>query len=182
MKNPKLFARPIQTSDIPLICDYWMGASPAYLKSMGADYKKLPSRDQFKSMLEEQIKLPPEKQMGFATIWCLDDQPIGHCNINQIEYGDRAKMHLHIWNPELRLKGMGSQFVKLSLNIFFERFKLWHLYCEPYANNPAPNKTLTKVGFTYLKNYRTIPGSINFEQEVSRWYLSRVRFLELKSL
>jgi hypothetical protein len=45
------------------------------------------------------------------------------------------------------------------------------LYCEPYALNPAPNKTLEKLGFKFLKTYTTIPGWINFEQEVNLWEL-----------
>ena len=60
----------------------------------------------------------------------------------------------------------------MTLPFFFENFKLKKLYCEPYALNAAPNKTLTKAGFNFVKKYSTIPGSISFEQEVNQWEMS----------
>jgi len=41
--------------------------------------------------------------------------------------------------------------------------------CEPYALNPAPNKILKKVGFTFIKIYETTPGWINFKQKVNQY-------------
>jgi len=73
-------------------------------------------------------------------------------------------MHLHLWNAASRKKGIGSQLVKMSLKYFFENLKLKRLFCEPYALNPAPNKTLEKTGFDFVKEYITIPGAFNFEQ------------------
>jgi RimJ/RimL family protein N-acetyltransferase len=60
-------------------------------------------------------------------------------------------MHLHLWYPDKRIKGMGVQLVKKSLPYFFNNLHLKTLYCEPYALNPAPNKTLPKVGFEFVK-------------------------------
>lgn len=36
--------------------------------------------------------------------------------------------------------------------------------CEPYALNPVSNKTVEKVGFTFIKQHISAPGSLNFEQ------------------
>ena len=72
---------------------------------------------------------------------------------------------------------MGRQLVKLSLPFFFNLLHLERIWCEPYALNPAPNRTLEKVGFSFVKRYTTIPGSLNFEQEVNRWVLEREDFL-----
>ena len=47
------------------------------------------------------------------------------------------------------------------------------LYCEPCAENPARNWVLSKTGFRFLKRYRTTPGLINFEREVSRYVIDR---------
>lgn len=81
-------------------------------------------------------------------------------------------MHLHLWNTNTRQKGIGTKLVKKSLPFFFNNLKLQTLYCEPYVLNIAPNKTLEKVGFKFDKKYITTPGSINFEQEVNRWFMS----------
>ncbi len=47
------------------------------------------------------------------------------------------------------------------------------LYCDPNAYNVAPNRTLQRAGFKYLKSYETVPGAINFRQPVTRWVLER---------
>ena len=44
---------------------------------------------------------------------------------------------------------------------------------EPYAQNPAPNRILSKVGFELIKTYDTTPGWISLHQTVNLWELSR---------
>jgi hypothetical protein len=51
--------------------------------------------------------------------------------------------------------------------------KLKRLFCEPYAFNVAPNRTLQKTGFKYLKTYMTVPGPLNYHQAVTRWVVER---------
>lgn len=93
-------------------------------------------------------------------------------------------MHLHLWNNSERKKGMGLNFVRRTLPEYFNNFKLKNLYCEPYAFNDAPNRTLGKIGFDFVRRYRTIPGYLNFEQEVNRWEMTLEKFnaLNLNSL
>ncbi len=61
----------------------------------------------------------------------------------------------------------------MSLPFFFKNLQLKNVFCEPYALNPAPNRTLEKVGFECLEEYVTVPGYLNFEQPVKRWRMSR---------
>ena len=172
MNQARLSVREIQHSDIQRIADYWLTSSADHLISMGVDLAKLPTKDQLTSMLQSQLEKPyPEKQ-SYCIIWQVDDHPVGHCNINQIKFGEEAFMHLHLWNSGLRQKGSGLELVKMTLPYFFEKYKLKNLFCEPYALNPAPNRTLEKAGFKFVKKHRTIPGSLNFEQEVNRWVMS----------
>ncbi|MHA6249697.1 GNAT family N-acetyltransferase [Pontibacter sp. CAU 1760] len=178
--NKKLAVREITLNDIPLIADYWLAASPAYLTSMGVDLGKLPAREALTNMLRQQIATPLAEKASYAMVWLVDGSPVGHANVNLIQYGQSAYMHLHLWKAELRQQGMGTALVRKSLPHFFENLQLQELYCEPYALNPAPNKTLSRVGFTFEKRYRTIPGSLNFEQEVNRYKLTRERFKEIK--
>ena len=48
-------------------------------------------------------------------------------------------------------------------------FSLKRLYCEPSVDNPAPNRALLKSDFCFIKRYRTVPGPINFEQDVNQY-------------
>lgn len=182
MLDKQLSVRELEESDIDLIADYWVNSDPAHMVGMGVDLDKIPPREGFTNFLYEQLKSPVENRASYALIWLIDNQPVGHSNVNNIIFGKEAYMHLHLWNTNQRQKGMGMEFVKRSLPYFFERLKLKILYCEPYALNPAPNRTLEKMGFEFEKQYITIPGSINFEQEVKRWRLSRERFDEICSL
>lgn len=168
-----LSVREIELTDIPYIANYWLQSGTDYMEGMGVDVKKLPKREFWDQMLAEQINTPLEQKQSYATIWLVDGQPIGHCNINKIEFGKQAYMHLHIWEEASRRMGIGAALVKLSLPFFFEKYQLTQLYCEPYALNVAPNKLLVKLGFILEKEYTTTPGFICFEQPVKLWVLPR---------
>ncbi len=168
--------REIQLKDIDLIADYWLESEPDFLVQMGVDLNKLPTRKALKEMLSVQCANPLMYKKSYALIWELNGAQVGHSNVNQIEFGEVATMHLHLWQATNRKKGMGTELVKKSIPFYFESLKIKKLICEPYALNPAPNETLRKVGFEFLKRHRTIPGSLNFEQEVNRWELSREKY------
>ncbi|NUO00432.1 MAG: GNAT family N-acetyltransferase [Saprospiraceae bacterium] len=174
MDSYTLSVREIQEPDIIRIVNYWMAASPAYLLSMGADPDKVPSREQFTAMLSEQLSLPYPEKKSYCIIWEADGSAIGHCNVNKINFGESAYMHLHLWDGSTRQQGRGVALVKMALPYFFNNLQLKRLYCEPYALNPAPNKTLAKVGFTLIREYVTTPGAINFEQPVKLWELTQL--------
>lgn len=176
MDKPHISVREIKITDIDLLADYWFKSDSEFFKSMGADKDKLPTKSQFIQILAEQISLSIKDKSSYALIWELDKKQIGHSNVNNIIYGKEATMHLHLWKSDSRKKGVGTELVKRSLPYYFKYLRLKKLICEPYAFNPAPNKTLEKVGFEFVKRYRTIPGSLNFEQEVNRWELTKENF------
>lgn len=165
--------RGLEQRDISLISNYWLNSSQAHLQAMGVDINKLPGREGLEGMLEKQLALPIEKRNAYCLIWELNGNPVGHNNTNPTFFGDHAFMHLHIWNKENRGKGLGEKFLELSIPEFFSKLQLKKLYSEPYALNPAPNKTLEKLGFSLEKEYITIPGSLNFEQPVKRWFIDK---------
>lgn len=172
MTEDVLSVRDIQQSDIDLITRYWLEADDQYLVGMGVDLSKMPTEPEWKAMLLQQTQTSIEKKQSYCMIWLVNGRPIGHSNVNKIIFGQEAYMHLHIWEPHIRKKGYGSTFIKMTVPHFFKNLQLKTLYCEPYALNPAPNKTLEKAGFTFIKEYTTNPGSINFEQPVKRWSLA----------
>ncbi len=176
MDTGRLSAREIKMEDIPALIRYWIDADPAFLTGMGVDLAKMPKKEAFEEMLAEQLELLYEEKKSYCIIWLVDDEPVGHSNINKIIFGNEAYMHLHLWNTGERKKGIGTALVHLTLPFFFENIKLQKLYCEPYALNPAPNKTLEKAGFQFIKKYVTTPGWLNFEQEVNLWEMSYENF------
>ena len=168
----ELSVRELTEADIDFIIAYWLNADETFLNGMGADIAKMPSGNEWKRMLTEQISQSYEEKKSYCIIWLIDGNPVGHANVNKIKFGEEAYMHLHLWKAGNRQKGAGTTLVKLALPYFFENLQLKKLYCEPYALNPAPNKTLEKVGFTFIKEHITVPGILNFEQKVKLWQLS----------
>lgn len=174
-----LSVRELTESDIPVLIRYWLESDPAFLQGMGVDLDKMPVKEQWEQSLMEQLRQSIPDKKSYCIIWEVDGIPVGHSNINKIQFGQEAYMHLHMWNPSLRQKGMGTELVLMTLPFFFENYQLETLYCEPYALNPAPNKTLERVGFQFEKEYTTVPGWLNFEQPVRLWSLSRDQYQSL---
>ena len=168
--------REMELSEAHLVINYFLKADHSFLSKLGVDPAKLPQFDQWYEILKQDFDRPMDKRHLFYLIWELDNVPVGHSNINDIVYAKEAFMHLHIWNPAKRQSGNGAFFVQESLKIYFELFDLSQLFCQPYALNPAPNRTLQKVGFKFLKRYETIPGWLNFHQPVNLWMLDKARF------
>lgn len=179
LKN-MLQVREIESEDVNSLVSYWMGADPAFLQGMGVDIAKRIDPAAFEKRLRGQIEQPYPEKKSYCLIWVIDGVASGHSNANPIQYGVKAHMHLHIWNAAFRKSGYGVKLLLQTLPFYFENLQLEELYCEPYALNAAPNRTLEKCGFTFVKEYTTIPGAINFEQPVKQWRLTREAYLDQK--
>lgn len=166
-----LSVREMINADIENVVSYFVNADEAFLSGMGADKSKLPQKESWIINLEAEVAKPYNEKSYFYIIWCLDDQPIGHSNVNHIKFGESATMHLHIWNKDIRRGGFGHSFLLKTIPIYFQKLEIKKLICEPFADNEAPNKTLRKLGFTFIRTYHTTPGLINFRQQVSRYEL-----------
>ena len=82
----KLSVREMKSVDIALIIDYFVNADAAYLNGMGADKDKLPSKTVWTDRLKLELEKPVLDKEYYYLIWQLDDQPIGHSNINNINF------------------------------------------------------------------------------------------------
>jgi len=175
-------ATALRTKHIEALSNYWLTASDDFLKSMGADPAKMPSSQEWFNTLLNQITSPLREKESMHTIWLEDEEAIGHCNVNEIEFGKEGYMHLHIWHEKHRAKGIGAELIKDSLFIFFTVLELDKVYCEPSSYNPAPNKTLEKIGFTFVKKIRKAPSSLALEQDLNQWVINYEDFKMLRVL
>ena len=179
MSPAALSVREIQEQDFDRVIDYFAFAEEKFLTNMGVDIDKLPGKKEWRDLLRADFSKPIQDKQAYFLIWQWNDLPVGHSNINKIIFGQEAFMHLHLWNEDQRATGKGTEFVRLSIPFYFHHFKLHNLYCEPYALNPAPNRTLEKLGFDFIQEYETTPGWLNFHQKVKRWCLERGKFERL---
>jgi RimJ/RimL family protein N-acetyltransferase len=168
-----LSVRTMNVSEVSLIIDYFYNSTPAHLEMLGVDPTRIPSRSAWHERFQRELELPVTERSILPVIWLLDDQPIGFSTSDKIVFGERANMHLHIVKPENRSRGTGTECVRRTIDLYFEMLQIKRLFCEPNAFNTAPNRTLQKAGFSYVKTHMTVPGPLNFHQAVTRWVIER---------
>lgn len=172
----KISVRAIRKNELHFIVDYFSNADTKYLLAMGADKRKMLGKKEWMLKLTTDFEKPVNEKEFYYLLWLLDNEPIGHSNINKIEFGQSAYMHLHMWSDAKRQKGLGLAFVKQCIPLYFKIFQLNKLLCEPYAENIAPSKILLKTGFEFIRTYETIPGWISFKQFVNSYELTKDSF------
>lgn len=165
--------REMTESEFEFVIEYFFRATPEFLETVGVDPTRLPTPDSWRERFRREQAKPIEQRAWLVVTWLKDSRPLGFSTSDKITYGEQANMHLHVVDPERRNQGYGAECVRRSADIYFERLKLKRLFCEPYAFNVAPNRTLQRAGFKYVKTYMTVPGPLNFRQAVTRWVMER---------
>ena len=166
--------RPFETtSEYARMIDYFVGGDEPFLLGMGVEPALLPTREAWLEACLADHRRPDAEKERFYLAWRHEGELVGHSSISHIEHGRVAHIHLHLWVPARRRRGLGTAFVATSMEIYFERFALERIASEPYAENPAPNRALERLGFRHVKRYLTVPSSIANEQEVNRWEITR---------
>lgn len=151
--------------------DYFLGSDHAFLWGMGIDPALLPQREAWlDSAMRDHARPIGEKERAYLA-WIHDGMIVGHSSASKIALGEHAYIHLHLWDAGLRRAGLGRLFFAAAAAEFMRTLSLKRLYCEPCADNPAPNRVLPRCGFRFVKRYRTTPGNINFEQDVNLYVL-----------
>ena len=168
-----LTVREMTAAETDLIVEYFLHSTPEHLEMLGVDPTRFPHAASWRELLHRESGLPIKQRSLVLVIWLSDDHPIGFSTSDKIIHGEQANMHLHVIDPGRRDQGVGAECVRRSVDLYFEKLKLKRLFCEPHAFNVAPNRTLQKAGFKYLKTHMTVPGPFNFHQAVTRWVIER---------
>lgn len=169
----RLEAREMRLSECGLVIDYFLDAKPDFLDDLGVDPWRLPERAEWQARYQKDYARPLEERQHYLVLWRRNAVPIGFSSVNKIQFGEEAYMHLHITDESKRKSGYGSTLVRQSVDIYFDRLKVRRLFCEPHVFNTAPNRTLQKAGFKYVKTHMTVPGPLNYRQAVNRWVVAR---------
>lgn len=89
----------MRKDDVNIIIDYFLGASPEFLKTLGVDINKLPKKEEWYKIICDDLEQPAESKKLYYPIWQINDIPVGHSNINDIFLAGR---HICIAHPALR--------------------------------------------------------------------------------
>jgi branched-chain amino acid transport system ATP-binding protein len=170
---PRLEVVELRENHIPFINSYWDNSSEPFLRAMGVDPTKLGPSSARTEKLREIIATPDRKKTTCSLVWEVNGSPIGYTTLKRIQFGQHADVHLHIWDESSRGKGYGTYLFSRSLKIFFDRFQLTKILCEPAATNRSSNSVLRKVGARFIQNIRLIPSEICFEIESAQYEITR---------
>ncbi len=168
-----LLVREMTAEDVDVIIDYFHGSSAEHLELLGVDPTRLPDRARWRERYLRELQLPVPERSVALVLWESDGQPVGFSTADKIQLGVQAHMHLHVVDPLRRGDGIGISSVRQTAALYFRTLSLQRLFCEPNAFNAAPNRTLQRVGFRYVKTHRTVPGPLNYHQAVTRWVLDQ---------
>jgi len=169
----QIAVREMAPEEAPLVTDYFNQSTPEFLERLGVDPTRLAGINNLRDHLQIEGMLHADERRFIFLIWLCNDRPIGFSSCDTIVFAERANMHLHVVDPELRQQGIGTECVRRSARIYFQLLQLKELFCEPNAFNTAPNRTLQRAGFEYVKTHKTVPGPLNFHQAVTRWVIRR---------
>jgi ribosomal-protein-alanine N-acetyltransferase len=172
MRHLKLEARFFGSPDeYDLMLEYFYSGTDSFLRGMGIEPSRLPPREEWRARLLAQHGASDKEVERLYVIWLAGGERVGHSSVSDIRWGEEAFLHLHLWRTDLRKAGAGTEFVRQSARLYWDRLQLKKIYSEPYAHNPAPNRVFEKLGFENKGVTRKVPGRICFEQEVRRWEL-----------
>jgi len=167
----KTEVRPLSSNELEKVVDYFLNFTLEEDLLAGADRKNYPSREKWIKLLLEDAKQPLRKRRFFYLGWFLEGKLIGHCNINNIEFGEEAYIHIHLWDRTLRRQGLATCFLMKAVNFYFKYFTLHKIISEPKSDNIGSKKTLQKCGFSFLNAHVKKPDMLSIEHEVSHYEL-----------
>jgi len=172
MARPDLAIEPFASiADCKLMIDYFHRASDEALRVMRVDRRLVPAPGVWLRQLLSDLDRALTERTAYYLSWWLDGRPVGHSNVNRLVYGSDAFVHLHLWDTDLRNRGLGGQFFARSVAHYLEVLRLQRIVCEPCADNPHANRVLARAGFLWVRRERTIPGPLCVPQDVNRWEL-----------
>jgi RimJ/RimL family protein N-acetyltransferase len=164
-----LVVRPLRREEFARRVDYFIDSSDEYLAQLGVDRALMPDRGEWIGYYEEDSARQLAERETYHLGWELDGRLIGFGSTDNIEFGEQAFMHLHIVEEPLRRQGLGTEFVRRSVDEFFRALELKRLFCQPNAYNVAPNRALQRAGFRYVLSAEMAPSVINPPQPITRW-------------
>ena len=151
--NPKLISvSDLTLEDIPSILNYWYRSTPGFIESMGVDWSKMPTEDEFASGLRKKCidnqSLPSSKLN--ALIVRYDQAGVGFHTINPLAEGEFGVFHAHFWDSKIRGRGLGLYTYATACHIFIERFGLKRILFKTPVQNVAALRVKEKLKIPYI--------------------------------
>lgn len=172
----ELTVRSCASEDLEHIVDYTCNCSEEFLRSFGADKKKVPPKDVFIQNLQK--NLDQQGVLRNYVIVYYQNRRVGHYLVNNFIETESAVFHGQIWDEELRGIGLGPVSAALACVHFFAQYNFNKIIFKvPKINGPA-NKAIQRCGLpilgTVIYEFALMIEPIEcYLYEVERWQLDQ---------
>src|SRR5262249_49524364 len=112
-----LHVREMTLAEADVIIEYFHGATPEYLNTLGVDPTRLPATARWRERFAHEYSQPIDRRAIVLVMWESDGTPIGFATADKIAYRQEAHMHLHILRAEQRRIGYGVTCVQLTTQL-----------------------------------------------------------------
>jgi len=140
--------------DVEAQMDYLYESPRKYLLGIGFNVDSFPLRSVQTKIMRERFKKHHLLLKGSAPIYevniVLNKKAIGQVVLIPDLGEMTAHAHFHIWDQNLRGKGLGQSVLKTSLALLMDSQNEDSIYIEPHRKNLAMNKLMKKCGFKFL--------------------------------
>lgn len=150
----EISVRDLSMSDIPYILRYWFHSPAGFIESIGVDANKLPSEHALEATLIEKCqhdKQSTDPQSNALIIIC-DDTPVGFHTLSPVEHGNFGIFHAHIWDHDMRNKGIAKTSYPLACAVFMQRFKLQKILFKTPQQNTGALRVKEHLGIRYVRD------------------------------
>jgi RimJ/RimL family protein N-acetyltransferase len=169
--------RDLQEEDIPALVSYWADSSPEYIRSIGADPRKVPSRDQLQTTYRSAL---PENGPGRSRIVLIAESIkgnlIGYTNLS-IKSAEESYAHVHILDPAYRSRGVAQALFPRAMRQFFRLVPIRKILMQTSPENQRVNRFLQAVGLTPERVHIENPDGMARPGEFNVYTLERRLFI-----
>ena len=140
--------RDFEVQDIAHVLKYWFHSPLGFVESMGVDLTKLPKESDMKEHLTKRLHLNSTLKVSKLNALAIlyKGQPIGFHTLVPIVEGEFGVFHAHIWQTDMRQKGVGFYSYPKACKVFIERFNLQKILFKTPIQNIGAVKVKEKLG------------------------------------
>jgi RimJ/RimL family protein N-acetyltransferase len=156
---PQVELQPLTTDDFDRLIQ-WIADEESLMLWSGPFFRFPLDQTQLAAYLASAQDKPPVRKI-YKSVLKLDTRVIGHIELNNIDYRNRAATvsKVLVGDPAVRGQGFGEQMLRELVKIAFEELQLHRLQLFVFDFNQPAIRCYQKVGFVlegHLRDYRKV--------------------------
>ena len=166
----ELTLRGYKLSDIAAHTAYLYDSPKDYLESIGFDPERFsPRAEWIEGLQKRRTEAQKNGDPPIVVVAEFEGKAISMVFLDLRNEDKIPRLHFHIFEPELRGKGLGSLIFMTGVETFSGLHKFKRFLIEPRASNARMNALMRKLGFRHLKDFLLPAGPVTKEFMASQY-------------